>query len=422
MIARRVATGLAAVGAVFAVAQLALIVAAWSHPDIGRWSPRDVAVLQMLNGVASTIVGTVIVRKRPGNLVGWLLLTAGFVGLGWWLANEYAAWGLIVRPGSLPGVQAAALLSEFLWLIPFSCIIVMLLVFPAGRLLSRAWWPAVAAAVAGMALVVPLLITLWRVRPEEHLELVAGDSAQQLPTAAVRIDVVLSVCLGASLLAAVASVVVRWRRSGGVERLQVKWLMFAGAVVLTSTVLDYVSRWARLALALALLSIPVAIGVAVLQYRLYEIDRVISRTVTYAIVSTLVIGAYVVVVVLPSVLFDVESDLLVAAATLVAAGAFRPVRERVRAAVDRRFNRSRYDARATAEAFSIRLRQDLDIDDLAADMLRVVEAAVQPTHAGLLLRRSGCLTPLTSHTDLPAGHRAAVGVPGAVAIGRAGRL
>jgi hypothetical protein len=377
-----------------ALAQLLLIVASWSNPEVAAWSPRDIALLQTANGVALALVGFVIVTKRRGNVVGWLLLTAGVVVLGWWLASEYAAWGLIVAARDLPGAGAAALLSGRLWVIPFGCVIVMLLVFPTGRLLSRAWWPAVAASVAAMALVVPLIATVWDQRGAGR-DLVGDTWATDLPAATEMIDFVVSLCLGLSLLAAVASLVVRWRRSREIERHQLKWLMFAAIVTLAAVALDSAVPSARVLFLLAFVSIPVAVGIAVMRYRLYEIDRIIRRTVTYAVITALAAVVYAVVVVLPSVVLEIDSDLLVAAATLIAVAAFRPLKERVTKAVDRRFNRSRYDAETTVQAFAARLRFETNIDYLSADILHVVRATLQPSCTGLLLRDVGGLSPMT---------------------------
>jgi len=383
---------LTALSTVFAVSQLILIVTAWSHADAGSLSPRDVAVMQTVNGITYALVGMVIVTKRRGNLVGWLLLVSGVIGLGWGLAEEYALRGLIVEPGSLRNAGVAALLSERLWVIQAGCVIIALLVFPTGRLLSRAWWTAAIAAAAAMTLVVPSLAALWHLR-DSGRSLIGDGRTLGITSTAAFIDLIL-LCLGVSLLGAVVSIVVRWRRSRGVERLQLKWLMFAAAVTLTATILDTIDARARLLFPVAILSIPAAIGIAVLRYHLYEIERIISRTVTYAIVFTLVISVYATIVVLPSVVFDVESDLFVAAATLVAVGAFGPVRTHLTAALGRRFNRARYDATTTADEFLARLRHQVDIDDLAADMLRVVEVTVQPTQVRLLVRGSGGMTPL----------------------------
>jgi hypothetical protein len=255
-----------------------------------------------------------------------------------------------------------------------------------------------------MTLVVPSLAALWHLR-DSGRSLIGDGRTLGITSTAAFIDLIL-LCLGVSLLGAVVSIVVRWRRSRGVERLQLKWLMFAAAVTLTATILDTIDARARLLFPVAILSIPAAIGIAVLRYHLYEIERIISRTVTYAIVFTLVISVYATIVVLPSVVFDVESDLFVAAATLVAVGAFGPVRTHLTAALGRRFNRARYDATTTADEFLARLRHQVDIDDLAADMLRVVEVTVQPTQVRLLVRGSGGMTPLLrASTDAQAKAR-----------------
>jgi hypothetical protein len=245
-----------------------------------------------------------------------------------------------------------------------------------------------------MVLVVPLIATVWDQRGAGR-DLVGDTWATDLPAATEMIDFVVSLCLGLSLLSAVASLVVRWRRSREIERHQLKWLMFAAIVTLAAVALDSAVPSARGLFLLAFVSIPVAVGIAVMRYRLYEIDRIIRRTVTYAIITALAAVVYAVVVVLPSVVLEIDSDLLVAAATLIAVAAFRPLKERVTKAVDRRFNRSRYDAETTVQAFAARLRFETNIDYLSADILHVVRATLQPSCTGLLLRDVGGLSPMT---------------------------
>lgn len=387
--ASRVAVALGALGAVLAAAQLVLIVMSWSHPTIDSWSPRGVALLQTAIGGALAAVGFVIVMKRRANLVGWLLLMGGIAGLGWWLASEYAGWGLVVAPGSLPGAGAAALLSNRLWVLPVGCVTVMLLVFPTGRLLSWAWWPAAVVSVTAMVLVVPSLATVWQLRGLGRV-LLGDGSTVKAPAAAEAINLVLAICLGVSLMAAVASVVVRWRRSEGIERLQLKWLVFAAAITLTTGLLDVVSRWARVPMLFALLSVPIAVGVAVLRYRLYDIDRIISRTVSYATLTVLLASVYSAMVTVATMLTPGTrtAPAAVAASTLAAAALFAPARSRIQRAVDRRFDRSRYDAVRVVEDYRTHVRAVVDLDAVSDGLVDAAQRSVHPTTAGVWLRTS----------------------------------
>jgi hypothetical protein len=201
------------------------------------------------------------------------------------------------------------------------------------------------------------------------------------------------IILGA--VGAVAAVVVRFRRSHGVERQQFKWFLSPVCLVCVSVTVDalpvplptWVSVISDGASLLGFIGLPVSITLAILRFRLYEIDRLINRTVTYALVTATLLVTYAAVVALPGVIIDLRSDVLVAAATLATAAAFVPVRRRVQRVVDRRFNRARYDAARVVDRFGARLRVELDLDGLADDLCGVVASTVQPAHVSLWLAR-----------------------------------
>ena len=191
------------------------------------------------------------------------------------------------------------------------------------------------------------------------------------------------------LAAAIVSLVVRFRRSHGVERQQLKWFTYAGALVLLAPLSNALIGNVSYVLVLAL---PVAVGVAVLRYRLYDIDRLINRTVVYGLLTALLAGVYAGVVLVLGQLFGgiggQPPSWVVAGATLAVAAMFQPARRRIQAVVDRRFNRRKYDAARTVEAFSVRLRDEVDLDALSAELLAVVDQTIQPTRASLWLRPS----------------------------------
>ncbi len=381
--------------AMVAVVLILHVVAAALAPS---WAARWRAVIDI--APVHAIVGALIVARR-GNLVGWLLVVAGgSIGLSQ-AATMYAHRALVAQPGALPAGEWAAWISSWAWVPGFTAAVLLLpLWFPDGRPPSTRWRP-LAWLLAGLALLQlpiqalrsgPLLVA----DPVTSLDVpIAGNPvgiAALAPLSTI-VDAVIGIAFFPALIALIAAVVVRYRRAGGHERYQLRWFLFAvalqpvafaistvlSAFALEHSILPVVSD----ALALA---VPVAIGVAVLRYRLYEIDRIVSRTVTYAMVSAPLAAVYALVAVLPSAVFDFESDLLVAAATLAVAGLFVPVRRWVRAVVDRRFNRARYDAQQVVERFGDRLRGDLQLDGLADDLRRVVATTVQPSHVTLWLR------------------------------------
>lgn len=357
-----------------------------------------VEALWMLSWPGLPIVGAIIVSRRPGNRVGWLLLGIGggiAVGIA---AESYATFG-ISPASSTPELAVWLLFDTVGFVLAFGLVPLLVLYFPEARPDDIVWMWLTRATTA--LLIVCLVV--WMVRdgaqlssgvplPNPWAPPVLGGTAE----AAV---VPVTVTLGGCAVAAVVHAVVAYRRSTGVERLQRRWFVVAVAVLpallwfgtfvedVTGTTAGKLVQYT--AWVVGLNGLAVAIGVAVLRHRLYEIDRVVSRTVTYAVVSAVLVGVYAVVVVLPSVVFDLESDLLVAAATLAAATAFVPVRRRVQDAVDRRFNRSRYDAQRLVEGFGLRVRSELDLADLRVDLGRVIGATVQPVHLSVWVPGGG---------------------------------
>jgi hypothetical protein len=272
---------------------------------------------------------------------------------------------------------------------------VLVLVFPTGRLPSRRWRPVLWIVAAGLALYVAS--TMLKPGP-------AGDGLPDNPLGIAAADRLLGPIVAVSgLLLAVfvvlvlASLVVRFRRARGDERQQLKWLLYGVIllVLLIPTVGRVVERipspFVGPVFAAVMFSIvPVAIGLAVLKYRLYDIDRIISRTLAYALLTALLAGLYgVVVLVLGQLFGDVSAhppNWAVAAATLGVAALFQPARRRIQALVDRRFNRHKYDVARTVEAFSARLRNEVDLDTLSAELLTVIDQTMQPTRVSMWLR------------------------------------
>jgi hypothetical protein len=354
------------------------------------------AVLTRLGWGAYPTVGAVIVARRPRNPVGWLCCAVGLLLGPAFFGQDYAWYALVHEPGSLPGGLAMAWLGQWPWRVVLGLLSFLLLLFPSGRLVSARWRPVAWAAAAGT-----VLLGLWAAFAPQPLE---GAGLERLTNplgirgaeAIFRVlQAAAAVLLVVTILAA-ASMVVRFRQARGEERQQLKWFTYAAVLSVLVWLLFIVTGVAdRLPAALGipvllvwLVAVPAAIGVAMLRYRLYDIDRLINRTVVYGLLTTLLGGAYAGLVLVLGQLLGRSSGLAVAIATLTIAAAFRPARRRIQAAVDRRFNRRRYDAVRTVEAFSARLREEIDLDSLSAELLAVVDQTMEPTTVSLWLRPS----------------------------------
>jgi hypothetical protein len=330
-------------------------------------------------------VGLVLGLRRPGNPIGWLFAASG---LAWSLTIPFDPWvnQLILDHRPLPlAAQLGALVGEFNWAPAVaSGITLPALLVPDGRLRSRRWRPVAAAAVIGpvLGLVGGSLIPGQleeTVRPIANPFGLAGVAGT---VAAVVGYTGLTLWL-ASMLAALVSLLLRFRASRGLERQQLRWVA-AGATGAVAGLL--VGMAGAVVTYFAVLCVPVGVAVAVLRYRLWDLDRLVSRTVTYTLVTALLVLPYLLIVPAATRLFEGTGSLAVAAVTLAATALFQPLRRRVQDLVDRRFNRRRYDAARTVDAFAVRLRDQLDLDALEAELVAVVDQTMQPTQAWLWLR------------------------------------
>jgi hypothetical protein len=338
-------------------------------------------------------VGLVLTLRRPGNPIGWLYAGAG---LAWTAYIPWDPWvDMLLRDHRpLPPVAVlAALAGDNLWAVGITLAVTLpLLLLPNGRLRSPRWRVVLVASVGGTVLTVigwalapaPMTQTLTPVPKPFPLPGMAGEVADLLHWVGWGL-------LFASIPAAAVSVGLRFRSSRGVERQQLRWVAAGAAAAAAGPVL--LIPLGELGLLptdafapLLLLSVPIGVAVAVLRYRLWDLDRLVSRTVTYAVVTALVILPYLLVVPTASKLVEGAGSLAVAAATLTVAALFQPLRRRVQELVDRRFNRRRYDAARTVEGFATRLRDQVDLDALHGELLAVVDQTMQPTRASLWLR------------------------------------
>ena len=336
-------------------------------------------------------VGLVLTLRRPANPIGWLYAASGLI---WALTIPSEPWlDMLIRdrrPLALAG-QVAVVFRETSWAPAIALGITLpFLLLPNGRLRSRRWRLVVADAVVGVA----MFVVGANLGPGEFTGgPVPIDNPFGLPGVAGQVATVVGVTglvlYAVSLPAALVGLVLRFRASRGLERQQLRWVAAGAALaVLVLVPLPGRERLPGFLTTVAVLAVPVSVAVAVLRYRLWDLDRLVSRTVTYAVVTALLVLPYLLILPVTARLAQGAGSLAVAVATLIAAALFQPLRRRVQDLVDRRFNRRRYDTARTVEAFAARLRDQVDLDALEAELLGVVDQAVAPTRASLWLRPS----------------------------------
>jgi hypothetical protein len=341
--------------------------------------------------ILCVIIGALISIHRPGNRIGGLLL-AGALALSVFSFLENYFGYAARQPGVLPDLRAVAWVANGALLAGVGALVLMLLLYPTGMLPSRRWRP-VAWALGGWGLVAVLLST---VQPT----LVMAPTVSNPVGVQGSADRVVEQALAAAIIplllflpAAVVSLIVRFGRARGQERQRLKWLLYAVALSAATSILNnlgVLGTWGGAIDNLVGLGIPVAIGIALLRYRLYDIDRLINRTLVYGLLTALLASVYAAVVLILGQVFggigNQPPSWAIAGATLAVAASVQPARRRIQQTVDRRFNRRRYHAARTVEAFSARLRDELDLDTLAAELLAVVDRTMEPAIASLWLR------------------------------------
>jgi hypothetical protein len=323
-----------------------------------------------------------ILVHRPGNTVGWIVAAIGFFPLLGNLAAEYAGRAHLRHETHWPLLHQALWIDSWYWSVAFGSLPLLLLLYPDGRPVSRPWRPLVWLAFAG--LVTMLLGGMLEPTGEPTLP---NPYAIAVPSGVHAAGLALLwIAWPLGVLGGLTSLGLRYRRARGVERQQVTWLLYGAGLFLGLLVVDsLLPGEGGPAFLVGFLLPPLAIGIALSRYRLYDIDRLVSRTVSYALLTALLALPYVLVVTMASRLGG-SNQLAVALATLAAAAAFNPLRRRIQHRVDRRFNRARYDAGRTVEAFTSRLREEIDLQTVRDDLLAVVAQTVQPTSASLWLR------------------------------------
>jgi hypothetical protein len=354
-------------------------------------------VLYLTLAVPTAAVGALITSRRPGNRMGALMLAAGLAVSGDQFAWDYVHYG---RAHHLAGVQLIGWVENWIWVLSPALLLFALLLYPDGRLPSRRWRP-VAWAVAVWAGVTIGLAALgggiYDGPPIADQITLHGPAAETLQ----RLTPVLFSVFPVLLVATAGSLLLRFRRARGQQRQQVKWLSCAAMLVAIVWALPdprQLADWKPVADNLVLWSVPVTIGIAVLRHHLYNIDLIIRRALVYGPLTAILGLGYVgAVLVLGQLAGQDHSNLAVAGATLAVAVLFQPIRRHIQQAVDQRFNRRRYDAAETIEAFRTRLRREVDLDTLTVELIAVVDQTMEPTQASLWLRSP----PATAGSPIP---------------------
>jgi hypothetical protein len=381
------AWGLLALGLIGSAAAVAVSVAngtfGWQRGEVLLW-----AVF-----AAFLVVGCLILARQPGNVIGWIFTAVGLLTMVAGLAEGYAKYAYVTHPGSLPGRLAAAWVFTWIWGPTIILTLVFpLLLFPTGRALSPRWRPLswLAAGLTAAFAILGALSPSLEVSDKHTVANPIGVEGADIDAAPL--STILNGLLLVLFVGAVAALVVRFWRSRGVERQQLKWFTYAGVLVLLAPLSNPLLPGLGNLPYVLVIALPISIGIAVLRYRLYDIDRLINRTLVYGLLTALLAGVYAGVVLVLGQLFGGirgrPPSWVVAGATLGVAALFQPARRRIQAAVDRRFNRRKYDATRTIEAFTTRLRDELDLDTLSAELLSVVDQTMQPTALSLWLRPS----------------------------------
>ena len=410
------AWSLAALCLVMAVATIVLsVLPRPAREGVGGWSSAG-DLLVFATFLAFPVVGALTASRRPGNLIGWMCLAVGVL---WWLiilSGDYGTYGLAV-PGSVPfPATVYALLYAWLWVPAVGLLgIYMILLFPDGRLPSRRW--RLLAWFSGAVIAVESIAVFLTPGPLDGLGGARNpfglEGAPWLTVLGYFVLPLLPVCM----LASAASLVLRFRRSGGEVRQQIKWIAFAASfmsalylLIMGASFVDWListpgtqsdlgtqTWWGPLledAMVLSFAAIPLAIGVAILRYRLYDIDVIINLTLVYGsltvTLAVLYFGGVATIQAILQALTGREDlpQLAIVVSTLVVAALFDPLRRRIQDFIDRRFYRRKYDAARTLQDFSRKLRDQTDLEDLSGDLISVVSTTMRPEHASLWLRPS----------------------------------
>jgi len=402
------AWSLAGLSLTMAAASVALYIASGSMQPPSNWGTAGASgvLIYVLPFLAFPLVGALIASNRPKNPIGWICLAIGIIWMIVPISTSYGVYGLVARPGSVPFPAAIGSLAEWIWVPAVGLVgIYLILLFPDGRLPSRRWRP-----VAWLSGAVIILVSAGFALSPGPMEGLLGirnpfglEKYPWVADATLGVVLLLPLCI----LASAVSLVLRFLRSGGEEREQIKWLAFAASIlglgffsyVIPANILPDdaggVDRlWVNLledAVTLSFAGVPVAVGIAILRYRLFDIDIIIRRTLVYSVLTLMLGLVYIGCILLSRTLIAPltgGSELAIVASTLAIAALFNPLRRRIQNVIDKRFYRRKYDAAKVLAAFGTTVRDETDLDALTNEMLRVVDATMQPEHVSLWLRES----------------------------------
>ncbi len=373
------------------ISMLTLFFASLNEPASSLWGEALLPVLIL----AFSTVGALVASYRPENAIGWLFLSGAFVWIVGEFTLEYGVYALITDPGALPaGVWAAWFGAWARGLGWFLLVSFLLLLFPTGRLPSPRWRPLLWGTAGSVVL---FTLASWLSPETNDLRLTSVRNPLGLESEIMGLLYELfNYTFPVLIVASGAAVIVRFRRSRGDERQQLKWFVYAVGVMIVVFVIWFSFALTGLVPAsslmyeLPLIGLPVATGIAILKYRLYDIDFIVNRTLVYGsltlVLALMYFGGIVLLQRLFVALTGQQSTLAVVASTLLIAAMFNPLRRRIQSFIDRRFYRNKYDARNTLEAFSAQLREETDLDALSGDLVGVVKETMQPAHVSLWLR------------------------------------
>jgi len=381
-----------------ALAVLAVLLDFFTPPVPLRHGPN----FEVLAGVPLLVyptVGAFLASHRPKNPVGWILCAMGLFLEIQAFAGAYSDYALFAHPGSVPGGILMLWVTEWVGVWVFPSAVLLVLFFPHGRLLSRGWWAVVWMAVVGGA----LWALWWATWAQSNYFYPSIDNpfgiGGTLGNAIKGLGALGATAVFVSCLAAVLSAIVRLDNARGEERQQIKWFVYAAAVLLGDFLFVALPAQeiagpgaAFVFIVVGLVGIPLAVGVAILKYRLYEIDTLINRTLVYGSLTVLLAAVYFGGVTATQAILQTLTgqeelpQLAIVASTLVIAALFTPLRRRIQGFIDKLFYRKKYDARKTLEAFSAKLRDDTDLDALSEDLVGMVRETMQPAHVSLWLR------------------------------------
>jgi hypothetical protein len=395
--ATRMAWSLCVLSLALTALSLLLLARSISHPGVhvfDHWLDSTLAAI-----VFSTVGAVIAPRTPPHNPIGWLFCAVGLLFAVTHFSAEYAIYTLLAAPGSpLPGGEAAAWLTSWLWIPQLGSVVFVVLLFPDSRLPSSRWrwfaWLSVLLVLMGAVLSAlspgPISVGLGPIHNPLGVE--------SLPSFIKVVERVVN----SLLFAAVISLFIRLRRARELERQQIKWFVYATALTICGGILTYPvseaigSQWLKwisfVPFIVGVMAIPISMGIAILRYRLYEIDLIINRTIVYGALTALLVLVYFGGVAASEAIFraltgqEQQPQLAIVVSTLVIAALFNPLRRRIQGFIDRRFYRRKYDARKTLEAFSVKLRDETDLEALNNELLGVVRETMQPAHVSLWLR------------------------------------